>query len=206
MQAFQRQLLEIGWSGFWISKISTWINIKCRDTPLGVPSLNTKYAEIRLVAYYSLIRFQKAVAQCAPFLCTRGLNRCVEVYFLAVWANFNHVSPNFRELRLPALLISGHEAVEIVNIINNETTSYSFSFEEFSTYSAGHLSHLIVEPLRGVIPPKSMWVPILIFIYQILKIWATNPYGKLTSIPLNRLTKEQRLRNWDKYDTILVGR
>jgi hydrocephalus-inducing protein len=49
----------------------------------------------------------------------------------------------------------GHEAKETVLLINNENQSFHFNFDEDSTHSAGYSAHLFVEPMAGVLPPKS---------------------------------------------------
>ena len=60
------------------------LTYRCQDTPSGIPSFKSKYAEIRLEAYYSLISIRKAATYTAPLLWT--CNGGVEVHFRAVWA------------------------------------------------------------------------------------------------------------------------
>ena len=80
------------------TSIKLSLTYRCQDTPSGIPSFKSKYAEIRLEAYYSLISFRKAATDSVPFLWT--CNGGVEVYFRAVWAYSTHFSPNCREFRL----------------------------------------------------------------------------------------------------------
>ncbi|XP_074644164.1 hydrocephalus-inducing protein homolog [Tubulanus polymorphus] len=54
-------------------------------------------------------------------------------------------------------LLIGHEALETVHVINNEDTSFHFAFVERTCFSAGHASHITVEPMNGIVPPKSMF-------------------------------------------------
>lgn len=57
-------------------------------------------------------------------------------------------------LNFKALLI-GHEACEVVYIINNESQPFNFNFDEPSFYSAGRKDKLKVLPASGVVPPNS---------------------------------------------------
>ena len=52
-------------------------------------------------------------------------------------------------------LNTGHEATESVNILNNEDLPFHFSFADSSLHSPGYSSHLYLEPMSGVIQPKS---------------------------------------------------
>ncbi|XP_064641495.1 hydrocephalus-inducing protein-like isoform X2 [Lineus longissimus] len=61
-------------------------------------------------------------------------------------------------------LLIGHEAKEMVHVMNNEDLPFHFSFLESSCYSAGHAAHLQVEPMSGIVPPKSMFPVNLYFI------------------------------------------
>ena len=57
-------------------------------------------------------------------------------------------------LNFKALLI-GHEAVETVYMVNNESQPFNFNFEESSFFSAGYKDRLRVQPTSGVIQPQS---------------------------------------------------
>ncbi|XP_071173399.1 hydrocephalus-inducing protein homolog isoform X10 [Mytilus edulis] len=57
-------------------------------------------------------------------------------------------------MNFKALLI-GHAATESVYIINNEDEAFSYVMEQDSCHSAGFSAHIQVEPMTGIIPPKS---------------------------------------------------
>ena len=55
-------------------------------------------------------------------------------------------------------MLSGHEAMETVYLMNNEDQPFHFNFDEDSTHSAGYSAQLYVEPMAGQIPAKSRYV------------------------------------------------
>ena len=57
-------------------------------------------------------------------------------------------------MNFKALLI-GHQATESVYIINNEDEAFTYILEPDSCHSAGFSAHINVEPMTGIIPPKS---------------------------------------------------
>ena len=54
--------------------------------------------------------------------------------------------------------IAGHEAVEVVYLINNEDQPFRFAFDEASLHCPGFCNSLTVEPMTGFVQPKSKWV------------------------------------------------
>lgn len=66
-------------------------------------------------------------------------------------------------LNFKALLI-GHEAMETVYMVNNETQPFNFNFEESSFFSAGYKDKLRVLPSSGVIPPQSRYAICLLLV------------------------------------------
>ena len=50
---------------------------------------------------------------------------------------------------------TGHEALEVVRMVNAEDQPFSFAFDEASCHSAGYEASLRIEPLTNTIPPKS---------------------------------------------------
>ncbi|ESO91099.1 hypothetical protein LOTGIDRAFT_122343, partial [Lottia gigantea] len=87
----------------------------------------------------------------------------ISVPFLLVGnAREPDVSLDRSHLNFKALLI-GREAIEKVNLYNNENVEFDFKFSEESCYSEGYSAKLGVQPNIGTIPPKSS-IPIdLIF-------------------------------------------
>ncbi|RXM33054.1 Hydrocephalus-inducing protein [Acipenser ruthenus] len=63
-------------------------------------------------------------------------------------------------LNYRALLI-GLDAHETVYIVNSEETAFNFSFRETSRHSEGFQDSLTLQPMEGVVPPKSR-VPVVI--------------------------------------------
>ena len=52
-------------------------------------------------------------------------------------------------------LVSGHEAMETVYLMNDKGQAFHFSIDEDSTHSADYSTQLSVEPMAGRIPAKS---------------------------------------------------
>ncbi|XP_043935458.1 hydrocephalus-inducing protein homolog [Protopterus annectens] len=70
------------------------------------------------------------------------------------------VSLDRSHLNFRAVLI-GQKTEETVYMINNEKQEFKFVFEEYSTYSEGHTSSLMVQPMEGTVSPLSR-IPIII--------------------------------------------
>ncbi|MGH0129444.1 UNVERIFIED_CONTAM: hypothetical protein FKN15_002207 [Acipenser sinensis] len=58
-------------------------------------------------------------------------------------------------------LLIGLDAHETVYIVNSEETAFNFSFRETSRHSEGFQDSLTLQPMEGVVPPKSR-VPVVI--------------------------------------------
>ena len=58
-------------------------------------------------------------------------------------------------LNLNYIFCLGHNATEVLYILNDEEIPLSFYFEENSRFAAGHIASLSVEPMKGTVPPKS---------------------------------------------------
>ena len=56
---------------------------------------------------------------------------------------------NFRSLKL------GSTGKEMVYLINNESTEYSFDFVKKSCYSSGHMARVKINPLQGRVKAHS---------------------------------------------------
>ncbi len=65
-----------------------------------------------------------------------------------------NISMDRSHMNFKSLLI-GHEAMEQVHIINDEVTPFSFRFDEASLQSPGFSTTLQVNPLAGILQPKS---------------------------------------------------
>ena len=59
------------------------------------------------------------------------------------------------EIGLNYIFCLGHNATEVLYILNDEEIPLSFYFEENSRFAAGHIASLSVEPMKGTVPPKS---------------------------------------------------
>ena len=51
--------------------------------------------------------------------------------------------------------LSGYTAHEVIHLLNDEATPLHFSFEEASRHAPGHIASLQIEPMKGVVEPKS---------------------------------------------------
>jgi len=50
---------------------------------------------------------------------------------------------------------TGHEASSTVYLINGENEPLNFSIVDSSCQAAGYTVRVVVEPMQGVVPPKS---------------------------------------------------
>lgn len=50
---------------------------------------------------------------------------------------------------------TGQSATDSVQLLSEEDSPMQFSFVDESCYTQGHSSHITVEPMSGVLPPKS---------------------------------------------------
>ena len=51
--------------------------------------------------------------------------------------------------------LPGYPAEQTIYLVNEEEKSFHFSFDKNSCYSEAHAAQLLVEPMVGVISPKS---------------------------------------------------
>lgn len=82
-----------------------------------------------------------------PFLLI-GDTRDPEVFFEKSHFNFKS-------------LLIGHEAKENIYIVNNEDSQFPFSFDEASLQATGYKNKLSVEPISGVLQPRSR-LPVMV--------------------------------------------
>ncbi|XP_057292027.1 hydrocephalus-inducing protein-like [Hydractinia symbiolongicarpus] len=72
--------------------------------------------------------------------------------------SFDRSHINFKQL------LVGHTAQQIVYLMNDEEKPFSFNIAESSRHAAGHVASLQVDPMKGVVAPRSK-IPIYI-VYQ----------------------------------------
>ena len=63
---------------------------------------------------------------------------------------------------------AGHEASSTVNLINGEDEPLSFSIVDSSCQAAGYAVRVVVEPMQGVVPPKSRWIFRIVILWKYL--------------------------------------
>eukprot|EP00794_Sanderia_malayensis_P018879 gene18879-20779_t len=63
--------------------------------------------------------------------------------------SFDKSHLNFKEFLI------GHKVVRTLNMINDEDRSFQFCFDKESCFAAGHVASLLIQPMEGVIEPRS---------------------------------------------------